>query len=111
MFLSLFTQLSIIPTATACPSSGFTLAFATGTASGNLYPTIRSSRHAVTIDLHHDYGGANRRASTSAILFPRRVGYDGYITIELYPYAEDPDFAARTARERVLEIIRKLDTP
>ena len=41
----------------------------------------------------------------------RRVGSDGYITIELYPYAEDPDFAARTARERVLEIIRKLDTP
>ena len=40
----------------------------------------------------------------------RRIGYDGYITIELYPYAEDPDFAARTARERVLEIIRKLDT-
>jgi sugar phosphate isomerase/epimerase len=31
----------------------------------------------------------------------RAIGYDGWITIELYPYVDDPDFAARTAYERV----------
>ena len=32
------------------------------------------------------------------------VGYTGWITIELYPYATDPDAAAATARERVLRM-------
>ena len=30
------------------------------------------------------------------------IGYNGWVTIELYPYVDDPDQAARTARERVL---------
>jgi sugar phosphate isomerase/epimerase len=34
------------------------------------------------------------------------VGYDGWVTIELYTCHEDPDRAARLARERVLEIAR-----
>ncbi len=29
------------------------------------------------------------------------IGYDGWITIELYPYVDDPDAAARTALQRV----------
>ena len=29
------------------------------------------------------------------------IGYRGWITIELYPYTDDPDHAARTALERV----------
>ncbi len=33
------------------------------------------------------------------------VNYQGWVTIELYPYVDDPDLAARTARERVLKII------
>jgi sugar phosphate isomerase/epimerase len=33
------------------------------------------------------------------------VNYQGWVTIELYPYVDDPDLAARTARERVLAII------
>ncbi len=33
------------------------------------------------------------------------VKYHGWVTIELYPYVDDPDLAARTARERVLAII------
>jgi sugar phosphate isomerase/epimerase len=32
------------------------------------------------------------------------IQYQGWITIELYPYVDDPDAAARTARERVLAI-------
>jgi sugar phosphate isomerase/epimerase len=31
----------------------------------------------------------------------RQIGYDGWITVELYPYVDDPDHAARTARERM----------
>jgi hypothetical protein len=30
----------------------------------------------------------------------------GWITIELYPYVDDPDAAARTALQRVTEIER-----
>ncbi len=29
----------------------------------------------------------------------RKVGYDGWITVELYPFVDDPDSAARAARE------------
>ena len=31
----------------------------------------------------------------------RQIGYDGWVTVELYPYVDDPDAAARTALERV----------
>jgi sugar phosphate isomerase/epimerase len=33
------------------------------------------------------------------------IGYQGWITIELYPYVDDPDMAARTAWERVTSIM------
>jgi sugar phosphate isomerase/epimerase len=33
------------------------------------------------------------------------IGYNGWVTIELYPYIDDPDRAARTARERVLKLL------
>jgi sugar phosphate isomerase/epimerase len=35
----------------------------------------------------------------------RQIGYDGWVTIELYPYVDDPDAAARTALERVAKIL------
>jgi sugar phosphate isomerase/epimerase len=35
------------------------------------------------------------------------IGYTGWITIELYPYVDDPDAAARTARERVAAILAR----
>jgi sugar phosphate isomerase/epimerase len=34
----------------------------------------------------------------------RDVGYDGWVTVELYTCHENPDHAAKTARERVLKI-------
>jgi sugar phosphate isomerase/epimerase len=34
----------------------------------------------------------------------KKIGYPGWVTIELYPYVDDPDAAARTARERVVKI-------
>jgi sugar phosphate isomerase/epimerase len=35
----------------------------------------------------------------------RGIGYDGWITIELYPYIEDPDQAARLALERIAPLL------
>lgn len=34
----------------------------------------------------------------------RGIGYDGWVTIELYPYIEDPDAAARQARDHILAV-------
>jgi len=36
----------------------------------------------------------------------RSGGYDGWITVELYPYIENPDTVARLARERLLPILK-----
>jgi sugar phosphate isomerase/epimerase len=36
------------------------------------------------------------------------IGYTGWITIELYPYVDDPDPAARTALERVRAIMKSV---
>jgi len=33
------------------------------------------------------------------------IGYDGWITVELYPYIDDPDVAARTAYQRVSKMV------
>lgn len=35
----------------------------------------------------------------------RAIGYQGWVTIELYPYVDDPDAAARTSRERILPLL------
>lgn len=35
----------------------------------------------------------------------RGINYDGWVTIELYPYIDDPDQAARTALERVRKLL------
>src|SRR5215510_11524343 len=45
-------------------------------------------------------GAIDFRATLAAI---KATGYDGWITIELYPYVDDPDAAARTALARVQE--------
>jgi sugar phosphate isomerase/epimerase len=38
----------------------------------------------------------------------RDLGYDGWVTVELYPYVDDPDAAARVALERVRKILADL---
>ncbi len=37
----------------------------------------------------------------------RKTGYDGWITVELYPYIENPDAAAREAREFLSNLAAK----
>ena len=36
------------------------------------------------------------------------IGYDGWVTIELYPYVDDPDGAARLALERIQKTLKAL---
>ena len=50
-------------------------------------------------------GAIDFQATLAAI---RDIGYKGWITIELYPYVDDPDHAARTALERVQHIIKSI---
>jgi sugar phosphate isomerase/epimerase len=45
-------------------------------------------------------GAIDFRATINAI---RETGYNGWLTVELYPYIDDPDAAAREAREFLLK--------
>jgi sugar phosphate isomerase/epimerase len=38
-----------------------------------------------------------------------KTGYDGWVTVELYPYIDNPDGAAREAREHLGKVATKLD--
>jgi sugar phosphate isomerase/epimerase len=49
-------------------------------------------------------GAINLAATLQAF---EEIGYQGWITIELYPYVDDPDHAARTAFERVTAILNR----
>jgi len=42
------------------------------------------------------HGAIDFKATIEAI---KRTGYDGWITVELYPYIDNPDDAAREAKE------------
>jgi sugar phosphate isomerase/epimerase len=39
----------------------------------------------------------------------KKTGYDGWLTVELYPYLDDPDGAAREAREFLGKVLSELD--
>ena len=57
---------------------------------------------------HHLIPGDGAIDFAAALKAIKNIGYEGWITIELYPYTEDPDNAARTARERILKIAERL---
>jgi sugar phosphate isomerase/epimerase len=50
-------------------------------------------------------GAIDFEATLSAI---QRTGYDGWITVELYPYIDSPDAAARAARDQLLSVCARL---
>ncbi|HEX5272270.1 MAG TPA: sugar phosphate isomerase/epimerase [Gemmataceae bacterium] len=54
---------------------------------------------------HHLVPGEGAIDFAAAFRAIRQIGYDGWVTIELYPYVDDPDAAARTALERVKKIL------
>jgi sugar phosphate isomerase/epimerase len=54
---------------------------------------------------HHLVPGEGAIDFAATLRAIRATGYTGWITIELYPYVDDPDAAARTALERVAAIL------
>lgn len=56
---------------------------------------------------HHLVPGTGAIDFTEVIAAIRRTGYDGWLTVELYPFLDDPDAAARGA----LELLRPLLAP
>lgn len=54
---------------------------------------------------HHLIPGEGAIDFAAVLQALRAIGYQGWITIELYPYIDDPDVAARTARERILPLV------
>src|SRR5262249_37560417 len=57
---------------------------------------------------HHLIPGEGAIDFAATLRAIRAIGYRGWITIELYPYVDDPDGAASTARRRVMEIMSQL---
>lgn len=53
---------------------------------------------------HHLVPGEGAIDFAAAFRALLKIGYLDWITIELYPYVDDPDQAARTAREQILKI-------
>jgi sugar phosphate isomerase/epimerase len=56
---------------------------------------------------HHLVPGEGAIDFAAALRAIRAMDYRGWITVELYPYVDDPDQAARTALARVQEILAK----
>ena len=56
---------------------------------------------------HHLIPGDGAIDFASTFQAITQIGYQGWITIELYPYVDDPDHAAQSARERVLAILSR----
>lgn len=54
------------------------------------------------------HGAIDFSATLSAI---HQTGYDGWLTVELYPYIDNPDNAAREAREFLTNKLNELDIP
>ncbi len=51
------------------------------------------------------HGAIDFEATLVAI---EKTGYDGWVTVELYPYIDNPDDAAREAREYLTRVMQKL---
>jgi sugar phosphate isomerase/epimerase len=56
---------------------------------------------------HHLVPGEGAIDFAATLQAIHKTGYDGWITVELYPYVDDPDPAARTAFERVSKLLAK----
>jgi sugar phosphate isomerase/epimerase len=59
----------------------------------------------------HLVPGAGAIDFAAVITAIRATGYDGWLTVELYPYIDDPDAAARRARDVLLPLLEPASTP
>jgi sugar phosphate isomerase/epimerase len=58
---------------------------------------------------HHLIPGEGAIDFAAALRAIRSIGYTGWVTIELYPYIEDPDAAASLALRRITEIQQEVN--
>jgi sugar phosphate isomerase/epimerase len=54
---------------------------------------------------HHLIPGEGAIDFAGTLAAIRAIGYEGWITIELYPYVDDPDAAARAAYQRIRALL------
>jgi sugar phosphate isomerase/epimerase len=71
---------------------------------GKLIRHVHLEDIAATRVHHHLIPGEGAIDFAATLSALKETGYDGWVTIELYTCHENPDHAARTARERVLNI-------
>jgi sugar phosphate isomerase/epimerase len=57
---------------------------------------------------HHLVPGEGAIDFAAALRAIQAIGYKSWVTIELYPYVEDPDAAASTALRRITDILKKI---
>jgi sugar phosphate isomerase/epimerase len=55
---------------------------------------------------HHMVPGTGAIDFAAVMAAIRATGYDGWLTVELYPFLDDPDTAARTALEVLRPLVR-----
>lgn len=55
---------------------------------------------------HHLVPGTGAIDFAEVVDAIRRTGYDGWLTVELYPFVEDPDAAARRARDVLAPLVQ-----
>ena len=83
-------------------------------------PTVRrlarSIRHVHLEDIaatrvhHHLVPGEGAIDFAATLQALQEIGYRGWVTIELYPYVDDPDAAARLAFERIDPLLRRVES-
>jgi sugar phosphate isomerase/epimerase len=56
---------------------------------------------------HHLIPGEGVIDFVEVVAALREIEYEGWVTVELYPYVEDPDHAARTAYERISKLLAR----
>lgn len=56
---------------------------------------------------HHLVPGTGAINFTEVVAAIRRTGYAGWLTVELYPFVDDPDAAAQRAREVLLPLVAR----
>jgi sugar phosphate isomerase/epimerase len=75
---------------------------------GKLIRHVHLEDIAVTRVHHHLIPGEGAIDFAATLTALKEIGYDGWVTIELYTCHEHPDHAATTARERIIQIARNV---
>jgi sugar phosphate isomerase/epimerase len=75
---------------------------------GKLIRHVHLEDIAATRVHHHLVPGEGAIDFAATLTALKEIGYDGWVTIELYTCHENPDLAAKTARERIIAIANQV---